>query len=139
MSLRQELADVPDIHVYTVLPCSIDTPIFQHAANYTGRAIKPIPPVYSAEEVAKAMIDLVDHPKREVIVGASGKMLKLAQTVAPGLTDVTWRALLNVNISSPRTNGVQRLREIFSNLFLIKWPSAAAGKCLQGDRRNPPS
>ena len=87
MSLRQELVDMPDIRVCTVLPCSIDTPIFQHAANYTGRAIKPIPPVYSAEDVARAMIDLVHDPKREVIVGRSGEMLKLAQIGAPGLTE----------------------------------------------------
>lgn len=37
--LRQELLDVEDIHVCTVMPPSVDTPIFQHAANYTGRVI----------------------------------------------------------------------------------------------------
>jgi NAD(P)-dependent dehydrogenase (short-subunit alcohol dehydrogenase family) len=33
-SLRMELQDAPDIHVCTVLPASIDTPLFQHAANF---------------------------------------------------------------------------------------------------------
>src|SRR5918994_2114334 len=48
-SLRMELRDAPDIHVCTVLPAAIDTPLFQHGANFTGRAARPMPPVYSAE------------------------------------------------------------------------------------------
>jgi NAD(P)-dependent dehydrogenase (short-subunit alcohol dehydrogenase family) len=36
-ALRQELADLPDVHVCTVSPSPIDTPIFASAANYTGR------------------------------------------------------------------------------------------------------
>lgn len=45
--LRQELKSDRGIHVCTVLPGSIDTPIFRHAANYTGREIRPVPPVAS--------------------------------------------------------------------------------------------
>jgi NAD(P)-dependent dehydrogenase (short-subunit alcohol dehydrogenase family) len=54
-SLRMELRDAPDIHVCTVLPAAIDTPLFQQGANFTGRAVQPIPPVYSAEKVAGAL------------------------------------------------------------------------------------
>ena len=43
--LRQELLSTPDIHVCTLLPSAVDTPIYQHAGNYTGRAVQPIPPV----------------------------------------------------------------------------------------------
>jgi NAD(P)-dependent dehydrogenase (short-subunit alcohol dehydrogenase family) len=43
--LHQELLDEPDIHVATLLPGSVDTPIFQHAGNWTGRSIRPVPPV----------------------------------------------------------------------------------------------
>lgn len=46
--VRMELAldDAPDIHVCTVFPASIDTPLFQQGANYSGRDVKPLSPVY---------------------------------------------------------------------------------------------
>lgn len=47
-ALRQELSEnkVENIHVCTVSPMAFDTPWFDHAANYTGHALQPIPPVY---------------------------------------------------------------------------------------------
>jgi short-subunit dehydrogenase len=82
-SLRMELMDTPQIQVCTVLPASIDTPIFQHAANYTGRAIKPLPPVYPAEMVAEAILDCVHRPRREVYAGSAGAVMAKARVVAP--------------------------------------------------------
>jgi short-subunit dehydrogenase len=67
--LRQELKSDRGIHVCTVLPGSIDTPIFRHAANYTGREIRPVPPVASPERVARAIVRCAEHPRREVTVG----------------------------------------------------------------------
>lgn len=89
-SLRQEIRDIgrdADIHVCTVLPASIDTPLFQHGANYTGRAVKPMSPVYEAEQVARAIVSLAEHPKREVVVGNAGRMLLLVHRLAPGLAE----------------------------------------------------
>jgi short-subunit dehydrogenase len=83
-SLRQELMDVRDIHVCTVLPASIDTPIFQHAGNYTGKAVKPMDPIYDVEAVAKEIVDLAIHPRREVYVGGSGRRIGILSRVAPG-------------------------------------------------------
>ncbi len=40
-SLRQSMIDWPDIHVCGVYPFVIDTPGFQHGANYSGRALTP--------------------------------------------------------------------------------------------------
>jgi short-subunit dehydrogenase len=67
--LRQELKSDRRIHVCTVMPGSIDTPIFRHAANYTGREIRPVPPVASPERVARAIVRCAEHPRREVTVG----------------------------------------------------------------------
>jgi len=85
--LRMELRDVKDIHVCTVLPASIDTPLFQHAANYTGRAVKPMSPVYPAEQVARAIVSCAENPEREVMVGNAARVLNVLHTVAPALHD----------------------------------------------------
>ena len=86
-SLRQELIldGAKDIHVCTVMPASIDTPFFQHAANYTGRAAKALNPVYDAERVAKTMVRCAKRPKREVVVGNAGRLLGLQHTLSLGL------------------------------------------------------
>lgn len=85
--LRAELLDAEDIHVCTVLPASIDTPLFQHAANYTGRAVKPMDPVVSPERVAAAMVSLAKHPRRERFVGVSGRFVGVQHGLVPGLTE----------------------------------------------------
>lgn len=86
-TLRMELEDAPDIHVCTVLGSTHDTPIFQHAANFMGRATKPVPPIYSAESVAKTIVALARHPRREVIVGGEGKRNALLRALWPGLAE----------------------------------------------------
>jgi NAD(P)-dependent dehydrogenase (short-subunit alcohol dehydrogenase family) len=83
--LRMEVMDAPEIRVSTVLPASIDTPIFQHAANYTGRAVKAMTPVYPPEQVAAAIVRLAQRPKREVFVGNAGRMMAALRTIAPPL------------------------------------------------------
>jgi NAD(P)-dependent dehydrogenase (short-subunit alcohol dehydrogenase family) len=89
MCLRQELLleRAADIHVCTVMPASTDTPLFQHAANYTGRRIRPIPPVFSADFVADAIAHVVEHPVRELVVGRRSRALVLQQALAPALTE----------------------------------------------------
>lgn len=86
-SLRMELRNYPDIHVCTVLPPSIDTPLFQHGANYVGRQARPIPPIYSAQQVADAIIALARKPRREVAIGAMGKALVGLQRLSPALAE----------------------------------------------------
>ena len=82
-ALRHELADLPDVHVCTVSPSPIDTPIFAGAANYSGRAVKAPPPTYPPEQVARAILASALHPKRERIVGGAGRLATLMETVAP--------------------------------------------------------
>ncbi len=88
-SLRQELRldGAKQVKVCTVLPATIDTPFFEHTANYTGRKAKAMPPVYSAERVAKTIVNLVRVPRREVIVGPMGRNLVMQAKLAPGLTE----------------------------------------------------
>jgi NAD(P)-dependent dehydrogenase (short-subunit alcohol dehydrogenase family) len=82
-ALRQELADLPDVHVCTVSPSPIDTPIFASTANYSGRAVKAPPPTYPPEQVARAILASARHPRRERIVGGAGRLATLMEMVAP--------------------------------------------------------
>ena len=88
-SLRQELtlAGAKDIHVVNVLPAVIDTPLFQHAANYTGRRPKTFPPVYPAKNVANAIVRSAIHPKRDVYVGNAGRLLNLQMKFMPAAVE----------------------------------------------------
>ncbi|MCG8927309.1 SDR family oxidoreductase [Lentzea sp. CC55] len=67
-TLQQETRDEPGVHVCIVSPGSINTPIYDQAANYTGRAARPPVPVLSPERVAAAIVRLADRPQRNVSV-----------------------------------------------------------------------
>ena len=87
-SLRQELLlEKARIDVCTVLPAAIDTPFFQHAANYTGRRVLAPSPVYPPERVADTMVELARNPRREVFVGGAGRVMALRQAVAPAASE----------------------------------------------------
>jgi short-subunit dehydrogenase len=87
-ALRQEVLDYPGIQICTILPSVIDTPFFQHAANYSGLRVRAAPPVYTPEKVARVVVSLVDHPQAEVIIGGAGKVAAVQKRLAPTFT--TW-------------------------------------------------
>ena len=89
-TLRQELFG-SGVDVCTILPASIDTPLFQHAANYTGWFLKAMNPVYTPEMVADAIIRCAERPTREVIVGGAGKMMASQWAMAPRLAERMFR------------------------------------------------
>jgi NAD(P)-dependent dehydrogenase (short-subunit alcohol dehydrogenase family) len=83
--LSGELGAEPEIHVATVVPEAVDTPIFQHAGNYTGRQVRPIPPMLDPEEVARGIERCAENPEREVSYGRAGRALEVLFALAPGL------------------------------------------------------
>ncbi len=83
-SLRQEVKQA-GVEVCTVFPASVDTPLFEHAANFTGREIKPMPPVYEPEQVARAIADCAERPQPEVYVGSGPRVTAAAHAAAPRL------------------------------------------------------
>ncbi|MGA4847251.1 SDR family oxidoreductase [Streptomyces sp. G5(2025)] len=87
--LRQELrlAGQHGIHVCTVLPATMDTPFFRHAANYSGREVLPMAPVYTAERAARKVVRLTRRPRRETYVGPAGRVLGIQSKLAPGLVE----------------------------------------------------
>lgn len=88
-SLRQELrlGGHRDIHVCTVLPATMDTPFFRSAANYSGRKVLPMSPVYTPERAAKKILGLVRSPRREAYVGPAAAVLALQTRLTPGLVE----------------------------------------------------
>lgn len=89
MNLRQELRldGLADIHVVTVHPAAIDTPLFGHAANYTGKAARPPRPVYPPETVADTIVRALRHPRDEMYAGGFGRVGALGMRLAPRLTE----------------------------------------------------
>lgn len=83
--LRTEWLDELGIAICTVLPAMIDTPFYQHAANYAGYPIRAMPPIYPAERVTDTLVSLAKSPRRESFVGANGKVMALLWKLAPAL------------------------------------------------------
>lgn len=83
--LRGELVDAAEIHVATMVPQAVDTPIFEHAGNYTGRLLRPIPPILDVDEVARGIEACAESPKLEVNYGQAGRGLEILYALAPNL------------------------------------------------------
>lgn len=85
-SLKGELKPFPNIHVCNLYPGFLDTPGMQHAANYTGKNLRPAPPVYDARRVADAVVNAVKNPTGSKYIGSSSVLLKTAYGLFPSLT-----------------------------------------------------
>jgi hypothetical protein len=86
--------DQPGIHVCTVLPSVIDTPFFEHAANFSHHKVRAMPPVYAPEKVAEVVVGLVERPRAEVVVGGAGKVATvLKPLLGPFGTRLAGRAM----------------------------------------------
>lgn len=118
VSLRTELAlrGLRGIHVVTILPPTIDTPLFQHAGNHTGRRVVALPPVYPPALVARAIEDAVRWPGRhERVLGVLGRTMFAqhrvnprpvelqigAQTIATNLSPVSPQSDTSGNLFEP--------------------------------------
>jgi NAD(P)-dependent dehydrogenase (short-subunit alcohol dehydrogenase family) len=126
-SLRAELADAPDIHVCTVLPFTIDTPHFQSGANRLGKHSRALPPVQSPEKVARAIVKLALHPRREVHVP---RIAVLGLVVHHFFPDTTEQLLLHALRRWHFDQTPQRLTE--GNLYA---PVEVGEGSAHGDRR----
>jgi short-subunit dehydrogenase len=108
-ALKGELAAWPNIHVCDLFPAFLDTPGIVHAGNYTGKHLKPAPPVYDPRRLALAMVELVKNPKENTYVGSVSLLLKLSNALfpelTPKLTGFVMRRYFNEAEAIPATNG----------------------------------
>jgi short-subunit dehydrogenase len=81
--LRHELVPGEDVHVATILPQAVDTPIFDNAANYGRRRVRPIPPISDPQKVADGILLCAESPKREVTFGRAARALELLYAFFP--------------------------------------------------------
>lgn len=87
-SLRLELQEegVP-ISVTNIMPAGINTPLFNKALTRIGVTPRGVPPVYSPEVVAKAILYAATHPVRDMYAGGAGRQLGMLQKFAPAAGD----------------------------------------------------
>lgn len=94
-TLRAELSNELDIHICDIHPSYIDTPGFQHGANYVGRVIKPAPPVFPAQKVADTILAVAQTPRASTLVGWPAQVLRASYALAPSLTGRLSRRLFD--------------------------------------------
>ena len=86
--LQLETRSAPGIHVCTVSPGAVDTPIYRTAANYVGRVGSPPAPVASADHIAAAVVRCADRPRRNVSVGWTNRPILAGFRLVPAVFDV---------------------------------------------------
>lgn len=94
IALGQELEGHDHIHVCTVHPSIVDTPVYDQAANYTGHGINPPTSATLPQEVVKAILKLTEKPQREVFVGKLNLQMRLGRTISPKLFDKVMRKVI---------------------------------------------
>ena len=99
------------IKVCTVMPASIDTNLFQNGANYTGQQVQALEPVYDATYAAKRIASLVDRPRRELIIGSAGRLMRQQNAHSPRMYEkrfasFTDKDLLNDAYAEPTTGNL---------------------------------
>jgi NAD(P)-dependent dehydrogenase (short-subunit alcohol dehydrogenase family) len=127
-TLRTALADHPDIHVCTLLPYAFESPHFESGANRVGLDAHPLPPTQTPEKVARALVSLVERPRREVHVPSYARVGIALHALMP---EVVERAILH--IVREWHFGFTAEAKKKGNLFAP--PSDAAAKTTHGTRR----
>ncbi len=90
-SLRQELART-GVRVSTVLPAVVDTPIWEHAANYSGWGIRPVLPIYRPERIARRVVAAIRSPGRELYAGSAAPVYAAFRALLPRAFEPLMRA-----------------------------------------------
>ena len=98
-----------NIHVATVLPWALDTPLWDHAANYTGHAAR-MPTMDGPEKAVNAIVRALLDPKEEITVGYKAKLAYWSHRLTPDLNEMlTGKAIekgeIQMNPATPPTPG----------------------------------
>lgn len=95
------------ISISTVLPMAMDTPFFQHAANYTGHQARPIPPVTDVARCVEQICRLIRAPRPQLIIGGAGRLASLAHAICPPMAEFVSAQMTRLSeFGSPLRGGV---------------------------------
>jgi NAD(P)-dependent dehydrogenase (short-subunit alcohol dehydrogenase family) len=87
-SLRSELYhDGSDIRVSMLHLPAVNTPQFVVQRNKLSRQAQPVPPIYTPELIAEAVVWAAEHAPRDMVIGGSTLQAILGEKLAPGLLD----------------------------------------------------
>ncbi|KAB0677359.1 SDR family oxidoreductase [Aureimonas leprariae] len=87
-ALRMELLhERAPVQVTLIKPSGIATPFPQHARSRIGAEPRVVPPLYAPELVADAILHAATHHVRDLTVGAAGRIVAAAASLAPNLMD----------------------------------------------------
>lgn len=101
-AVRVELMhDQAPVSITEIQPAGINTPLFDKAITRLGMKPQGTPSLYSPGAVAEAILYAAEHPTRSIVVGDAGKMVVLAQRLAPQLLDAY---LVRSGFESQKTN-----------------------------------
>ena len=96
------------VRVATVMPWAVDTPFFQHTANYSGHADRMVL-MDGPEKVVQALVWVSLHPREELPVGWKAQMASSAHHLFPDATEAIsaniHRAQLKKGTPQPPTAG----------------------------------
>lgn len=126
-ALRAEMSDLPDVHVCAVYPTFVDTPGISHGANYTGRNLKPPPPLLDPRVVANKIVALMDAPRATTPIGSIAWPARLAYAVAPETIGATSRWLIGAALKRDDRVGISD-----GNLY-----APSVGTEVDGGHRHP--
>ncbi|WP_323792532.1 SDR family NAD(P)-dependent oxidoreductase [Nocardioides sp.] len=86
-TLQLETRRERGIHVSVVAPGAIDTPIYAQAATFAGHGGSAPPPVLAPDHVARAIVRVLDCPRRLVHVGPANWLSVIGFRLMPGVYD----------------------------------------------------
>ncbi len=114
-SIRVELQhEGANINVASIKPAVINTPFYNHARTKVGYKPTGVPPYYDPQLVVAAILYAAEHPTRDYIVGDVGRVLDIAQRLAPGLLD---RLLTTPLGFKGQTTDIPKSEQAPDNLF----------------------
>jgi len=110
-ALNEELrlAAFADVHVVTVMPWAVDTPLFDHAANHSGHTLRMIA-LDDPAVVVEAIVGAVDDPQEEVTPGWKAPLVTVMHRWFPDAVerfaaDLYHRAQMEKAPPAPSTSG----------------------------------
>jgi short-subunit dehydrogenase len=108
-ALRLELRAMGgDIHICDVHPAFVDTPMLERTANYSGRRLKPVPPVIPVDAVARKIVQLARRPRATAPMGVAFPVSvgfhRLAPAVFREVVGRTAQLYLKFAPAAPRTS-----------------------------------